>query len=199
MALTTYTAGEVLTAASLNDNLAYAVTVPASTPSALTLISDITVTAASTTNINNCFSATYKNYKVVMNLSASAAAHLYFRWRVGGTDDTTSNYNTAYYYTLLTGAGVGNGRSSAAQAHDLQVSGNMISASVDMTIYQPFESGYTSTTFNNVNGETSINTPYSFVGATQFLVNTSFDGISIFSGSAVTFTGSIKIYGLQNS
>jgi hypothetical protein len=32
MALTTYVSGEVLTAASLNDNLAYAVTVPAKVP-----------------------------------------------------------------------------------------------------------------------------------------------------------------------
>jgi|FLOH01.1.fsa_nt_gi hypothetical protein len=32
MALTTYVSGEILTAASLNDNLAYAVTVPASSP-----------------------------------------------------------------------------------------------------------------------------------------------------------------------
>jgi hypothetical protein len=46
MALTTYTAGEVLTAASLNDNLAYAITVPASTPSGVVQVKSTTVTAS---------------------------------------------------------------------------------------------------------------------------------------------------------
>ena len=47
MALTTYTVGEVLTAASLNDNLAYAVTVPASTPPTFAIFNE---TQASGTN-----------------------------------------------------------------------------------------------------------------------------------------------------
>ena len=63
MALTTYTAGEVLTAASLNDNFTFAATNP---PGGLSLIKSQVVDAAvGSVEVTGAFSTTYDNYQVV--------------------------------------------------------------------------------------------------------------------------------------
>ena len=65
MPLTTYTAGEVLTAASLNANLSFAASSPAG---GLTLIKTQTIgTTVSSVEVTGAFSSTYENYKIVVS------------------------------------------------------------------------------------------------------------------------------------
>jgi len=96
MALTTYTAGEVLTAASLNDNLAFAITVPASTPGGLTLItSQVIGTTVSSVTVSSAFSATYDNYKITVSGGVGSTAQAILM-KLGAT--------SAGYYWGLQGA-----------------------------------------------------------------------------------------------
>ena len=99
MALTTYTAGEVLTAASLNDNLAYAVTVPVAAPGGLTLISATTIgTTVSSVTVTGAFSATYDNYRIkITGVVGSAAADTTFQ--LSGI--TTSVYAYSGFYQSI--------------------------------------------------------------------------------------------------
>ena len=88
MALTTYTAGEVLTAASLNDNLAYAVTVPVAAAGALTCVkAQTTQSGASRVELDNIFSATYRNYLILIEY-ANAANTLELQVNASGTPVT---------------------------------------------------------------------------------------------------------------
>jgi hypothetical protein len=75
MPLTTYTAGEVLTAASLNDNFTFAAANP---PGGLTLISTTTIgTTVSSITVSGAFSATYDNYKIVVSGGTGSAFQVY--------------------------------------------------------------------------------------------------------------------------
>jgi hypothetical protein len=92
MALTTYVSGEVLTAASLNDNLAYAVTVPAAVPGGLVLISATTIgTTVANVTVSGAFSATYDNYKIILSDGVSSASSCNLNFKFGAT-------TTGYYW-----------------------------------------------------------------------------------------------------
>ena len=64
----------------------------AATASGLTLISSTTISAAATTNVNDVFSATYDNYKIFFNGTASTGSDVAcsLKLRVGGADATTN-------------------------------------------------------------------------------------------------------------
>ena len=95
MPLTTYTAGEVLTAASLNANLSFAASNP---PSGLAFISSTTVSAATSISLPaSTFTATYANYRLQLQITAlTTDATFTIRMRAAGADNTTSNYSTMF-------------------------------------------------------------------------------------------------------
>lgn len=73
-----FTAGQILTAAQMD-------------AIGMWLISDTTISAAATTNVNNVFSADYPNYRIVFNGTASTGtnATVSMRLRVSGADANT--------------------------------------------------------------------------------------------------------------
>jgi len=92
MPLTTYTAGQVLTAQSLNDNFAFAA------QSGLVVVQPETaVTSSTTITLDNCFTSTYTNYLIFLNASTvTAAANTDIQLRIGGVT-TTTNYNQQFF------------------------------------------------------------------------------------------------------
>ena len=66
----------------------------AASASGLELITRQTYTTASTINVNDVFSATYENYKVIIQNSASTAGDLSMRLRVSGADNTSAVYSS---------------------------------------------------------------------------------------------------------
>jgi len=152
------------------------------------------------TSIDNCFSATYLNYKIVLNdLIVSVGSRVAFRMRVSGSDNTTSNYTFGVFgidtagstvvailaaangtsFRLTTGTDIGSGMSTS---FDLQ---------------NPFASKPTSFGVANLmQGETAT----ACVANGVFKATTSFDGITFFPfTSPETLTGTYKIYGYANS
>jgi hypothetical protein len=108
MPLTTYTAGEVLTASSLNDNFTFAASNP---PGGLTLIKTQTIgTTVASVTVSDAFSSTYDNYRIVINGGVSSA-NSGCRLAIGAA-------NTAYYWALVgrTFAGVAVNNEGANQS-----------------------------------------------------------------------------------
>jgi hypothetical protein len=88
MPLTTYTAGQVLTAASLNANLSFA-----STNGGLVLISATTIgSAVGSVTVSGAFSSTYENYLITVN-GGVASADTALALKLGST--TTGYYSGA--------------------------------------------------------------------------------------------------------
>jgi len=152
--------------------------------------------AVASSSINNCFSATYQNYLIAVNLDTSAAATITMRMRVGGVDSTTSNSNTSYRYSQLTAVSVLDVNSNAASSIALNASAAARSFFGQINIQRPFEAQPTSGQFFSC-GEAP--TPdYYFTGGFVKTAATSFDGFTI-TPSAGTITGKIRVYGLALS
>jgi hypothetical protein len=94
MALTTFVAGNVLTAAQLNDSFAAI--------GGLRLIKKQTIgSAVSTVTLSNVFSADYDNYRIIINVEAGSASSN-MRLTVGAAN--TAYYAAAYGLSYSTGA-----------------------------------------------------------------------------------------------
>ena len=171
---------------------------PAASASGLTLISSTSFTTSSGHSVNSCFSATYANYRLVWTVSAFSASNVDFllRLRVSGTDATTN-----YVSQLLIGA------ATTAEAQ-LNTSGTddwtigsgstnnayLQSGSIDM--FNPYAAS--ATQLNSLmNGYYGANNR--IIASNCINTNaTSYDGITLLAGSG-TITGTLRIYGYQNS
>ncbi len=71
----------------------------------LVLVNTTSFTSQSSININNCFSSSYENYKIMILATSSTTSQFTMRLRASGTDSSGSNYNLKGYYS---GTGAGN-------------------------------------------------------------------------------------------
>jgi hypothetical protein len=147
--------------------------------------------ASSAVNVNDCFSATYKNYLVLIQYTMSGNHDTNWRFRTGGTDNTASNYQYSGAYfaagdTANTALGTIN--------DDKMNIGNGINtgASYTVMVHQPFESAVTG--YEALNGTGSR---YKIMGG-QVNNSTSFDGFSILPSSN-NITGTLRVYGLVDA
>ncbi len=186
MALTTYTAGEVLTAASLNDNLAYAVTVPAAVPGGLVLISSGTVTAGASLSFDNCFSATYANYLIM--LTHTGGNNPTIRLRASAADITAANYDLQGFYVTGTAQTITGSNSQTSWT----VSNGAGYSQPYIVLGNPFAATKTSITCDYGRTDAAI---FQQVGG-RYNATTSADGFSIL---ATTLTVTARVYGFANS
>lgn len=162
---------------------------PSSSASGLTYISGATFTAASTQSINNCFSATYDNYRIVWAItSASTTMTLRARLRVSGTDASGTDY---YRKMLEWDTALSVAATNDAQFHFGYTTGNPQLIIVD--IANPFSTVYTTAMANSVAAAT-----FGQINATSHNLNTSYDGMTFFTSTG-TINGKVKIYGYSNS
>jgi hypothetical protein len=170
-------------------------TTPTTSASGLTLVGQSTFTSSTSVIFNNVFSSTYQNYLVVGRITGGATS-LAIRLRVGGTNATASNYT----YQSFTSSGTSNTSARATGAPVFY--GPAVSAG-DITtftyaFFSPFEAAITGVELrgqfrtNSATNEFNINT-----GA--HTLATSYDGFEFYNSGTSDFTGSIRVYGYQNS
>lgn len=157
----------------------------------LTGTSDFTTSAA--ISINNCFSATYLNYVILMNLTAASAnTGFNLKLRASGTD-ASSNYNMNRLY--ISGATATAAESLSAASIDI---GEVATSyptimSFEAFLFAPFAtqatSGFSRCRFANTN-----NNRFFEVRGYDHTTAGSYDGFSIIPGSG-TLTGKIRVYG----
>lgn len=170
--------------------------VPTGIQSALVFITSGTI--SNTTSVNNCFSATYLNYKLVLeNLVSGDSSAVLLRMRASGSDNTSSLYS---YINL--------GQSTATgSAMDLGIGRNV--AQFALGYANDFANGQ-SLSIDFFSPQAAKNTHY---GPGLFWNNevnqagliggihkstTSFDGFTIYPTTS-TLAGTYKIYGYTNS
>ncbi len=195
MPLTTYTAGQVLTAASLNANLSFA-----SIAGGLTFISSTTFTTATSVSLPaNTFTATYDNYLLVFSTTAiSTTMTMTGRLRAAGVDDSSANYSNML--NLVDNAAGGNSSvsNSGQTAFNLQFATTSRPFQGFIDVSTPFLTQRT-VIFPRVQCQTSGGTNRQILqGSGQIDLTTSFDSFSIIASTG-TMTGTIKAYGYVNS
>jgi hypothetical protein len=184
MALTTFVAGDVLTAAQLNDSFAAV--------GGLRVVKAQTAfSAVSSLTADNVFSTSYTNYRMVIRYQTSSTGEIAMQLRASAVD-TTSGYNYQVMQadsTTLSGARAASA-SSALIGKDpgafwslttLELSGPNLA---EPTVYQAVN--------------TRNNGAYTSPWVVQYFGNqsasTQFDGIKLLAVSG-TITGSYTIYG----
>ena len=190
MPLTTYTAGEVLTASSLNANFTFAAANPVG---GLSLIAKTSFTSTATWTLDNIFSSTYDNYRIdiVWTALTSTANYGVFQMRVGGVAATATNYQ--YAMIESNNAGATNRYSTSSNGMPLLdcTSADIATSGSSFTVLKPFTAQ--ATTF--LGQFIGVDVGLRGMNATGFHnVATSYDGIQIVNGS--TASGTVYVYGL---
>jgi len=155
------------------------------------LVTTQTLTAVSTLSINNCFSATYDNYEILMSISSSVGSALRLRMRAAGTDATT----TAYSYQELSGNSTTAGATRGTGLTSLYIGyADTTYCIIRATFYQPFLSA--ATMVEESQARNSAGSPIVYVYGSFHNVASSYDGFTVFPDSG-TMTGTISVYGFR--
>ena len=162
----------------------------------LTHINTTTFSAVSSVSLDDVFSATYDNYKVMTHITAiSSDGTLQMKLRASSSD------NSVNYYTALGGSNQSGAYYAHAQANASLVFFGKLDAGAPLTanamdIYSPQLSVRTAGNMT----QTYFDNSSTFVGVAGGFGhdNTgSFDGLTV-SASAGTITGTIRVYGYKN-
>jgi hypothetical protein len=163
----------------------------------LVLISSTSL-ASGTTSVNNCFSATYKNYMLVLSeVNTSAQAALTFRFRVSSVDSSTGYYSVALESTYSAGA-YSSRTANNGTAVAMPIVQTQTTARTGGTVFiqQPFSAMTTSYQFLGADHETSrgVNNGSGFHN-----VATSYDGFSLILSTGTFSNGTVKVYGMADA
>jgi hypothetical protein len=208
MPLTTYTAGQVLTASSLNSNLSFAAqsgglvsAVPTSVAvgsgSATTSTNgQVSFTGVSSVSLNGVFSSAYDNYCFILTPSAlSADMNINMRYRVGGVDASGANYTQVDALNSTSsawGVSTSTGSTVISVGQALESTDPYLYA-VQGNIYSPFKAAPT-TYFSNAPTYINVAIYRVYLTSGWHSLSTSYDGIS-FITSTGTMTGTVSVYG----
>lgn len=158
------------------------------TGAGLDLIVTQSFSAASSVSLNNCFSADYDNYAVLLTLTGSTSAATTLRMRASGTDAAT-NYN--WQVLNVNGTSVGAAAVASQTSYAIADTGTG-KTTADVLIFDPFAAAATNLHLR-ANART-LNTLYMNIG--QHTTATSYDGLSVIASSG-TITGSVSVYGYR--
>jgi len=203
MPLVTFVAGDVLTAAQLNNN--FSLTTPGLVrmiPSSVTVTGAgssasvdaegrITYETAATVSVNDCFVADYTNYKILVDFDISAAdADNEIRWRVAGTDNTTASSYTVQNVTA-TSTTVSGARASSSAARIAAGSANTATNFVSMEVSRVYLADTTNYTSLS---SASLSSAYYRHAIGTHNQNTGYDGFT-FTVTTGSMTGKISVFG----
>lgn len=202
MALTTFVAGNVLTAAQLNDSFAAVGGLRAIVPTSVTVTGAgssasvganglITFSTAESVSINGVFSSAFRNYAFVGDADSSAATpSMYTRLRVGGADNSTAN---AYVAQRITGNNttVGGGRVTSTQWDVGSTFASVSTNGFSGNFYRPFLADTTAMEIKVADSESS---GYFISAIGTHNQNTSYDGFTLIMSTG-NMTGTLVIYG----
>ncbi len=155
----------------------------------LTQVANVTVSAAASVTIDNVFTNTYQNYRIIFKPSAGGGV-MNLQTRTAGVTNATGYFTALFGYDYVGGtAGVFQNNTNFftfLSAHTAD------RASWYCDITNPKETASTIFTSYGNRGDSFL------FGSCMFLNSASVDGLVIATASG-TFSGTIRIYGYRNS
>ena len=146
------------------------------------------------------FTNTYKNYRIIVVLTAlTADADFTLRTRTAGADDTSTNYYNAQLGTTSGGTGSNITTEGATSWNVGESDATSITYSLVLDVFQP----KTTTRHTCLGSMTCVNkASTTFIFRTMGLQNastTAYDSLSFISSVASSLTGSYRVYGYSES
>jgi hypothetical protein len=156
----------------------------------LVLLNSTTFTAQTTLSIDNVFTSTYANYKILISLDGSGT-YSRIQMRTGGTNTAGTVYDS--YAEYVTPAVTGFDRATATSSWYGPYANN--NNTCEMVLHNPNLTK--PTLFNLFFNENRVGTGFvAGVGGGSLNNSTSYDGLTLFVATG-TITGTIKIYGYK--
>ena len=156
----------------------------------LVKINTTSFSGVSSQSINDVFSTTYTNYRILLDFNSSGTGAVGFRFRVSGADNSTANYSYQAGDISSTTFSGGRGTGQTSSNFGNYDSGGLTSFTID--VFNPFE-----TLRTNVQATNFFATSGAKVGwfYTQFTATTSFTGFTLLPDTG-NITGKISVYGM---
>ena len=158
----------------------------------MVLLNTTSFSGVASQSINDVFSATYENYKILFaNLTNTSSGDIRLRWRVSGADNSTSNYR---YAGIQNGTDASNSAVGATSQTLLRIgyfTTGTRNFNAGIEVSTPFLSCVTGTFNSNWDGGGAN---YATLTTGYFNADTSFTGFTI-SPAAGNISGSVSVYG----
>jgi hypothetical protein len=160
-------------------------------PFGMTLLSSSAISAAESISVNNVFSSSYQNYKIIYNVTGTTNAGLTIRLRNAGADATTG-----YVYQILQASAttITASRDTSSQVFSVGATRSSGNTFANVEISNPFASAETSY-FSNCQDPSSAALIDIKAGSNSNA--TSYDGFT-FRVASGTMTGTLRVYGVRN-
>jgi hypothetical protein len=186
------TAGQVMTVAGGVPSWA------APSAGAVTQITTGSFSAVTSTSVNNCFTSTYKNYTIILQVASDTYVNneVTFRYRGAGTDGTANSYYGGYLTIAQNGTFTTHFVNPSTSAPLFRTSDTVHQSAVTgtLTVNDPLTSGYARPIYVTGVDTSNANTPFS--GGFNYVGSITADGFTLLFSAAAT--GTYKIYGWSN-
>jgi len=157
----------------------------------LTLISTTSFSGVTSVSLPAAtFSATYKNYKIVLNHTNVTADYMQFRMRASGTDLTSAVYGRS---VIIMDSALGYVSSTAQTSGWAGNSNANLAGGSEINVYSPFETVVTRVYAYGTNKRTT-NASSVFMLGSIVDNTTSYDSMSFFSSSG-NIAGTLQVFG----
>lgn len=164
-------------------------------PVGLEYISTTSFTAASTMQFPSSFTSAYRNYRCILEMTASTGTNFYIRFLVGTTVQTGNILCTNSYNQLSAASIVKNTRSD--QYGLIGAAFGTYTSNYLIDWMNPQVVDYTSYFANGVGGRSNTDSDFNQTFARN-IVTTQIDGFEITTAGAATMTGSMRLYGYKS-
>jgi len=164
------------------------------TQGGLVLLNTTAFSAVTSVSIDNVFSSTYQNYRLVFNMTDASGnnAEIWWYGRTSGVDVTT-NYAFQMTYSRST--------TVASLAGSVGFIGNIQTGGTGTSQYEVFlanpQIAAETVTNGVVYSQVQSGGPYLWTVASRQISSSQFDGIKFYTSSG-TMTGTVRIYGVRN-
>jgi hypothetical protein len=173
----------------------------APTASGLTFITGASFTTATSFSApDNTFTSTYRNYRIFINITAlTADADFTMRMRASGSDNTTTNYQSAWSgidtgAAALTRCAVNATSWTMSESDTANVRSNYV-----FDLVQPQVAQFTYVNGNYSFADKAVSYTASMQGTSIFTATTQFDSFTFISSVASSLTGVYRVYGYSDS
>lgn len=143
------------------------------------------------------FTTTYKQYKVILNVTSSSTAQaMGVRVNVSGTAQTGSSYFAGWVAINNSGTVTGIGANSSSSAVPTYIHSTAF-AELDLTVYNPANSATVTSWSGTSRGAAADGVSAGTAGGSMYNVAAAHDGLTFFVGG--TFGGTYYVYGIKDS
>lgn len=164
-------------------------------PVGLEFISTTSFSGQSTQQFTSVFTSTYRNYRAILELTASGATNFYIRFLVGTTVQAGNILSVNLHNQLSAGSVSKQSRSD--QYGLIGAAFGTYTSNYLIDWQNPQVVDYTSYFANGVGGRSNTDSDYNQTFSRN-IATTQIDGFEITTAAADTLTGSMRLYGYKS-